>query len=114
MDLQEFIDAEFPPGTVRRIQFDKMVERHRRKDNLIDRAFGWMRHIPPHLGHKVDDFGYDERYWYGLGPLMYMFWATLVDEGFYGTLDMLAFHYFDDKYVPTIADIRQRKGRKAR
>jgi len=109
--MKEYLDERIgPPGSKERIEFDESVERIKRKDRALDRIFGWMKRIPPHLPADRDEDGWDYHYWYGLGPLMYLFWHSLADErSFHGTLDMLAFHYFDDKWVPTITEVRKRK-----
>lgn len=97
------------PGTPERIAFDLETKRWRDKEKRLDRLFGWMKMIPPYFPKDVDEDGWDHNRWKGLGPLMYLFWRTLADEGFYGTLDMLAFHYFNDKYVLTLSDIRKNR-----
>jgi hypothetical protein len=99
-----------PPGSKERIKFDKECERLACKDRWLDRIFGWMKRVPLRQRLKVNENGWPENYWYGLGPLMYLFWRTLADErSMWGTLDMLAFHYFDDKWVPTLTEVRKRK-----
>jgi hypothetical protein len=105
--FQDIVDEKFPVGTPKRKEFDKEFERYSREQNRLDRIFGWMKYIPPRLPKNIDEHGYDYNHWKGLGPLMFLVWRTWVDEGFYGMLDMLTFHYFDDKYVLTFKDIRK-------
>jgi hypothetical protein len=98
-----------PPGSEARIAFEKESERWKKKQDRLDKIFGWMKAIPPYFPADIAADGYNNAYWKGLGPLMFLFWRTLVDEGFYGTLDMLAFHYFNDDYVLTLKDIRKNR-----
>ena len=97
------------PGTPERIAADKEMAAYMKKEDRLDKIFGWMLSIPPYFPKDLDDQGYDFNRWKGLGPLMYLFWRTLADEGFYGMLDMLSFHYFNDKYVMKFSDIRKNR-----
>ena len=104
----DMLDERFGPvGSPERIAFDAECARMRERDARLDRIFGWMKRIPPRLPARLDEDGWDWNRWNGLGPLMFLFWRTLADERFSGTLDMLSFHYFDDKYVLSFRDIRK-------
>jgi hypothetical protein len=76
-------------------------------------------------GQKVE-------FYHGLGHLAYVFWYDVVEDldemayrlshrgvsgydwlarlrwAIYSTLDGVAFHYLDDAYIPTLADVRAR------
>jgi hypothetical protein len=105
--FNEWIDEDFPPGTPQREELNKQMQRLEQRQARLDQVFGWMNYVPPRLPSKIEEYGYDSNRWKGLGPLMYLVWSTWFEEGFHGMLDMLAFHYFDDKYVLTFKDIRK-------
>lgn len=96
-----------PTGSPARKKWESETAKWARHQTRLDKIFSWMKYIPPRMPSDKDEQGYDHNYWKGVGPLMFLFWRTLADEGFYGTLDMLAFHYFNDKYVLTFKDIRR-------
>jgi len=104
-----FIDKHYPPGSDKRKDLDEYLRKARIKDERLDHIFGWMKRIPPRLPPDLDEWGWDHAYWKGLGPLMYLFWRTLADEGFYGALDMMSFHYFQDRYILKFSDIRKNR-----
>lgn len=96
-----------PRGSTSRAEFDKTLARIKKRDERLDRMFGWMKRVPPRFPPDIDEDGWNHNYWKGLGPLMFLFWHTLADEkSFYGVLDMLSFHYFQDAYVMSFKDIR--------
>ena len=83
-------------GTPRRDEFDASVERQHRKWQRLNRAFGWLQSIPV------------------VGPVAFCFWYALADEGPHGALDMLSFHFANDRYVPGLREGLARMRRKAR
>lgn len=105
--FSDIIDRHYPPGTPARRAHDATMRRMRRKDRLLGRLLNWMYALPPRWPVTEPDDAMT--IYHGLGPLMQAFWWAYIDEGFYGSLDMLSFHYFDDAYVPTLRQWRQRK-----
>lgn len=88
MKLDDFIDQQYPPGTQKRIDFDKAIISLRRKEDRLERLLSWMRHIPI------------------VGYLTYVFWWSLLDGEGWGVTDMVCFHYLSDAYVPTLNNMR--------
>jgi membrane protein required for beta-lactamase induction len=88
--LEDIIDRRYPVGTTERAAFDISIAALHRRHERLDRCFRWLSHIP------------------FVGWLAYVFWYAVVDEG-YGALDMVAFHYLADAYVPMRDDLRHRR-----
>lgn len=123
--LDSLIDELFPPGTPARAHHDQALARLRREGRIVRFLTGWLFRLPllrwEYTDPKIRD-GRVIRFYHGLGHIAGCFWADMAEgllfrrrqhdsvrswlgDTFYNALDGLAFHYFDDVYVPTIADV---------
>jgi hypothetical protein len=73
------------PGTVKRYLWDRSILKLHMRDAFLMYLFWPLRLLP--WGHIAANF-----------------WSTLLDEGWYGSLDAMSFCYFGDKYVVPLRD----------
>lgn len=134
VSLDNLTDELFgPEGTPERERMERYSRNLRRRWRRAERLTSWLRHIPPRWVYATDEFNSETiKYYHGIGHIAYVFWSDVVEDldeaaqrlahrgfkganwksalawKFYSLLDGLAFHYLDDAYVPTIADVQQR------
>ena len=107
-----------PRGTPAREAFEAYGDRLARRNEIVHRLTHWLARIPPRWQYAEPEVieGDIYRFYHGVGHIAECFWADVLDQLLAGrndrsigrwlasvgylTLDGLAFHYFDDAYVP--------------
>ena len=121
--FSDLLDQKYPPGSPERAQFELRYQAYSARRRRIARLTDWLGWLPPRWTYETEIVdGEVYRHQHGPGLIAAWFWSQFLEvlsetpkeiglgqrlgRALYMSCDMLACFYFDDVYVPTLADVR--------